>query len=110
MTNQPDAKTDERNQHINEVLDWIGITSLTVLILSLFAILLLNKAPNFSKTIDVTIIVVSLIVTLFTIPLPGRESRIGKVLSFLKRKQSFKRSRSSLKRILIQIPINQQQA
>ncbi|HMK93940.1 MAG TPA: hypothetical protein VK536_00935 [Candidatus Limnocylindrales bacterium] len=69
----------------NEILDWIAVTSLVFLIFSLMMLLFLNYASHFVKGVDLTIMTVSLIVMLITLPIHGRERRIAKLVSFFKK-------------------------
>ena len=66
-------------------LDWVALASLVVFIFSLIILLFLRYAPPFTKDIDLAIMIISLSVMLITLPVHGRENRIAKLLSFLRK-------------------------
>jgi hypothetical protein len=78
--------SDRKNSVNTDNLDWIGIISLTVFAFSLIVELFLHDASQVSKDIDLAIIIISFVVMLITLPIPGRESRIAKILFFFRKK------------------------
>jgi hypothetical protein len=68
-----------------ENLDWIALASLVIFIFSLMILLFLHYASQFAKDIDLAIMIISLSVMLITLPIPGRENRIAKLLSLFKK-------------------------
>jgi len=65
-------------------IDWAGVISLIALIFSLMVTLFLRHASQLVKGVDFMVVVVSLIVTVLTLPFPGRESRIAKIQAILR--------------------------
>ena len=80
-----ESSGDKKISVNGEGLDWIALASLVIFILSLMLLLFLNYASQLVKDADLTIMVVSLIVMLFTLPIHGREGIIAKLLSFFKK-------------------------